>query len=93
MMIWFLKDFETKPRSIVQPLSKWLVSEAEGHTRKCQLPGHSAHQSHAAQEAGLEEIQSLDCATVPLGGERGDGEDTGGEGERHPHGAAIQDSG
>ena len=92
-MILFKKDFETKPRSIVQLLSKGFISKAEGHTRECQLPGHPANQSHVAKEAGLEEIQSPDRAAVPLGGEGGDGEDAGGEGERHPHGAAIQDSG
>ena len=58
-----------------------------------QLPGHPAHPSLAAQEARREEIQGPDRASVPLGGEGGDGEDRGGEPERGPPGAAVQDPG
>ena len=88
-----MQNFETKSGSFVQLLPKWLTSQAEGHTGECELPGHSANQGHAAQEAGREEIQSPDRAADPLEGEGGDGEDTSGEGERHPYGAAIQDPG
>ena len=58
-----------------------------------QLPGHPAHPSLAAQEARREEIQGPDRAPVSLGGEGGAGEDRGGEPERGPSGAAVQDPG
>ena len=92
-MDFFVQNFETKSGCFVQLLPKWITSQAEGYTGECQLPGDSANQGHAAQEAGLEEIQSPDRAAVPLEGEGGDGEDAGGEGERYPYGAALQDSG
>ena len=54
-----------------------------------QLPGHSANQGNAAEKQDLKKYKAL----TALQREGGDGEDTGGEGERYPYGAAVQDLG
>ena len=76
----------TRSSSSSSPSSSPLLSSL-------QLPGHPAHPSLAAQEARREEIQGPDCAPVSFGGEGGAGEDRGGEPERGPPGAAVQDPG